>query len=265
MQEDWAKIDELADLDGNLIGPLDITGWYVPEVVNLQGDDLVWDWFSTNARAGQEANRIRATSELLGNFIRLHDADDDRILKFARKWGMLYLCEHGLPARHTGDVCLPLGKWIGLNGRNHEPIEGWRIYSRKAHELLNEAAKLYEEIRNRNIDHDLLNRQGRVAKDIQLWLDQAGTNVEFFWAENKQRVKLGTHSLFGALSVQLMALVSKTRGLAICSNCGEIYIPSRSPRTDQRNYCDKEECRNLAAWRDAKRHERRKGEAHNER
>jgi len=100
------------------------------------------------------------------------------------------------------------------------------------------------------------NRQVLLAKSVQSWLDQADVKIEYYWWNDKHKVVLGTPSLFAALSVQLMSTVSRN-GIAICSNCGDIYIPTRAPRRDQRSYCSKEECKR-ASWKDAKKDQRRK-------
>ncbi len=39
--------------------------------------------------------------QLLNDFIALADAPRSRIVAFARRWGSLHLCEHGLPPRHS--------------------------------------------------------------------------------------------------------------------------------------------------------------------
>jgi len=247
---------------GNLERPLDLTGWYIPEDITLQGKNLVWNLFNPNSVPGHEAKRVWSKPSLLTNFIRLHKAKDSTILHFARKWGVLCLCEHGLPAWHAGDHCLPLGDHVFLNGRNFEPIEVWRKYSSGVHDILEEAARIYRDMDETQVlkeRYKIWNRQVFLAKRVQSWLDQAAVKVEYFWWQDKQKVILGTPSLFAALSVQLMSVVSR-RGLAICCNCGEIYVPSRTPRADQRNYCDKEECKKLASWRDAKRDQRRNPE-----
>jgi hypothetical protein len=245
---------------GSLERPVDLTGWYVPKDVTLQGKNLVWHLFGSHMVAGTKAKKVWANSSLLLSFAGLHKKKDSQILQFSRKWGVLCLCEHGVPAWHIGNQCLPLGDHVFLNDRNTEPITLWRKYSLEAYKMLEEAARIYRDIEEDQVSDDryeIWNRQVLLAKRVQGWLDQAGVKVEYFWWQDKQKVIMGTPSLFAALAVQLMSLVSG-KGLAICSNCGKIYIPSRTPRRDQRNYCDKMECKKLASWRDAKRDRRRR-------
>jgi hypothetical protein len=209
---------------------------------------------------GTQLKKLWASPGLILRFARLHKKDDYEILQFAREWGVLCLCEHGLPAWHVGDQCLPLGDHAFLSGNNHEPIKIWRNYSLKAYKIIEEAAKIYWDMAGPERSKDkygIWNRQVLLAKRIQSWLNQAGVKIEYFWWHDHQKVVLGTPNLFAALSVQLMSLVSRG-GLAICSNCGVVYIPKRAPRRDQRNYCGKNECKKVACWRDVKRYKRRK-------
>ncbi|MFC2122745.1 hypothetical protein ACFLRP_03575 [Bacteroidota bacterium] len=246
---------------GNLERSVDSTGWHIPEDITLQGKNLVWNLFNPNSVSGREAKKVWLKPSLLTNFIRLRNAKGSTILNFARKWGVLCLCEHGLPAWHAGGLCLPLGDHVFLSGRQFEPIEVWRKYSSEAQGILEEAAKIYRDMDEMQVienRHEIWNRQVILAKRVQSWLDQAAVKVEYFWWQDKAKVLLGTPSLFAALSVQLMSVVSR-KSLALCCNCGEIYVPSRIPRADQRNYCDKEECKK-ASWRDAKRDQRRNPE-----
>ena len=59
----------------------------------------------------------------------------------------------------------------------------------------------------------------------------------------RPRITLGGCSpawghLFAALACQLMFAVTRTEGLAICTGCGDSYIPTRKPRVDQRQFCE---------------------------
>jgi hypothetical protein len=63
-------------------------------------------------------------------------------------------------------------------------------------------------------------------------------------------------SLFGALTVQLLAAMTYG-GFAICSGCGSVFVPrTRRPAFGRRRYCPR--CGRRAAVRDAKADHRRK-------
>jgi hypothetical protein len=65
-------------------------------------------------------------------------------------------------------------------------------------------------------------------------------------------------SLFGILTVQLILAIGQKEGFAVCSNCGQAYIPERKPDPTRRNYCGGPRCGLRAAWRDAARERRRR-------
>lgn len=89
-------------------------------------------------------------SGLLGAFLRLDGGRPKRFLSFARRYGLLYLCEHDLPATHpplaleTAEArrdtypCFPLV----LESDGRERIDAWRVFPRAARAFLAIAAKL---------------------------------------------------------------------------------------------------------------------------
>src|SRR5688500_5717260 len=54
-------------------------------------------------RVGDESRQrlLKTTEGILEDFLRLDGEPDKRLLRFARRWGILGLCEHGLPAIHN--------------------------------------------------------------------------------------------------------------------------------------------------------------------
>ena len=56
------------------------------------------------------------------------------------------------------------------------------------------------------------------------------------------QVEPETPSLIGALAYQIMLLVCKSDGLALCTACGEPYVPTKRPADRRRNYCKKPAC-----------------------
>ena len=80
-----------------LAPPLDDEGWDVPGVIELDGEDLVWRW--------EGSRRVRSGPGMLEGFLALGEGPDvppERVLAFARRWGVLMLCaDHELPWRHN--------------------------------------------------------------------------------------------------------------------------------------------------------------------
>jgi hypothetical protein len=172
----------------NLGSPIEPSYIPVPGVIELEGDKLIWRGVIPGLERTEYSNK-----ELLDRFIHLADADAKQILAYARKWGVLHICEHGLPASHnpqlysfspeqTVEQCSPLG-WPEIPERfgvieneeemeplfsGWEPIESWRAYSRDAQAILNIAAALYRDRATRLEDWERLTNDavGMMTADV---------------------------------------------------------------------------------------------------
>jgi hypothetical protein len=150
---------------------------FSPGAVELDGDRLIWN--------PQNGRYKRTRSTMLDNFIGLCDADDfpAAVLAFAKKWGVLGVCEHGLPCSHnqsfSGPPCLPMLVTPLPRGATHsfdtrtftwraiensrmpevrfcEPIGAWWAWSRKMKALLAIAAEVNQGKRARVEDWNTL-------------------------------------------------------------------------------------------------------------
>src|SRR5688572_22338072 len=74
-------------------GPLSPTELRVPARVELMGDTLEFTYKSP-------VRRVVPGNTLFSDFIALADAKQERVLAFARRWGVLEICDHLLPAGH---------------------------------------------------------------------------------------------------------------------------------------------------------------------
>jgi transposase len=117
----------------------------IPYKVELSAGNLEYWWEDDEVigRVGPP-DWPRQADEQLSEFIHLASADDERIVEFARRFGVLRLCNHWRPATHalgTAKPCFPLGADAEANyGR--EPTWPWRFYARQAVALLNVCARL---------------------------------------------------------------------------------------------------------------------------
>ena len=127
-----------------------------PRDIELDGQRLIWNAQSTRYK--------HTRSAILDDFIGLCHAFDNcsadhyrsAVLSYARKWGVLGLCEHGLPCSHSQPPfglndgvrpCLPmLVTPLPAEGpyavQYWEPLSVWYEWSRKAKALVNIAAQL---------------------------------------------------------------------------------------------------------------------------
>ncbi len=179
-QKEW-------ELGGLQFGRSDGYGFLtVPAKVNLNNtkDRLVWVFNSPPDYAGT----VLATAEVLNTFLQLGSATPEAILDFARSWGLLRLCKHGLPATHShspyGSVyfgedsayvlerypyCRPLGTSALDDNQGYEPISDWRQISRMAKALIDIVAKLNQDELGREDDWNVLyerSTMNRIGQNI---------------------------------------------------------------------------------------------------
>ena len=157
---------ELAGLttaEGALHRAAPATGWRAPGHVAADNGMLLWTSGSAiTGVVGNQGNEVVPTARLLEDFTALWDSDDDKIVAYAQRNGVLNLCaKHDKPCTHlppwvfeeldlteaqlddigTPGWCSPRRR--GLDGPHCEPLGRWRDYSKQAHTILVIAAKLY--------------------------------------------------------------------------------------------------------------------------
>lgn len=234
----------------------------VPAVIDLKDDVITWRWGDKHE---ENPDRPPAKApDLLLEFARLSDPKSgaDRILAFAKKWGVLEICHHGLPYSHNhlqeyflpNNYCTPL-RYSDGDRRYYEPIRRWWFFAAQARALLSVTARLRQgkpglrkdwmvifnwrpedmhPPRFHGVDCDI-DRQ-LVVYMVNRWL--ALGNVRPVLQRDGERVFVTFDTnLFGVLASQLMTAVSGTNRLGSCSACGMLYAPRRQPKSKQRNYC----------------------------
>ncbi len=274
-EKDWS-LAGITSSTGVLGRPLKSGVWYVPTKVWLEQDRLVWGRQS-------EIKQIVVSPRIFDGFVRLSDAEPDKILAYARRWGPIGFCEHDLPSTHNLQVLGPDRIGVGLcdprGWPDHcwEPIQLWRKYSLQGRALLNIASRLNENKSGNQEDWKCLDcwefpgtgvplwqcrtvhQRTSVAFELNRWLEIGGVRlaVECFKHSYSISLQPPYHlGVFGAIACQLAFAIARADGLAICSGCGQAYTPTRRPTVDRRNYCI--ECGRSAAVRDASRDYRRR-------
>lgn len=190
------------------------------------------------------------TEDVLPQFVRIAEkGTPEAVLRFARRWGILDLCDHGNPAAHAPG-CEPTGR---------EPIETWLRFSEQARSLIEIADHLHRKelpdadlwkavYRRRERDapwwsRDVAGERMQLAMVLQEWLHLGGVAPSVQWADMGKgdglRVGLQREGLFGVLATELVFTAAKTDGLAWCDGCKGFYVPRRKPRKDRNNYCDR--------------------------
>jgi len=234
--------------------------WHIPDSVELRDDRIYW--------AFREGICRQPDPGLIGEFTSLSKKGKRGILEFARKWGVLLLCRHGLPASHTKPLpespevfspCEPLG-WDEEERCGYEPLDLWYLFSTEASAILRITSSLLYNLSVDARDRDTLERAVRrlnltkgkglgdpgnplslkswTGQVISEWLRLGGINPCFAWNLQGASFKLtGGHSLFGAIAQQLLNAVFQSEGLVTCFECGNTFHPRRKPQRGRRIFC----------------------------
>lgn len=128
-----------------------------------EADSLHWRLL----RLAERAQLARPGDRLLRDFLILaDDLSGDRIVRFAQRWGVLGICEDGLPHTHNappreaewddyeaGAYCMPLGTGTLVSGGEaSEPLKAWRDLAGVLRALLGIAVALQQDERPRPTD-----------------------------------------------------------------------------------------------------------------
>lgn len=176
----------------------------VPGDVQLDGSMIHW---ADSKQA--PPRRVIAPHDILQQFLKLADAKPLKIEAFARKWGILGICQHALPRTHNvwrasardsipldgdGAPCEPLGMVADMRGyAGTEPIEAWQTWSQCARDTLALAdaahsdRKVSPEVWRRLFGTTPLDRQDArslkkgTASAVQHWLEFGNVRPQFSW------------------------------------------------------------------------------------
>ncbi len=254
----------------------------------LAGQWPVWpkiearDGFLTCRFFGDSPSYVGEGKGLLADFLALANAPDSDVEKYARKWGILGLCCHGLPTGHESvrlfiagaelakvktalmEPIIRAGKeqgasiidapcWSGNPSAGwREPTELWRFYADLARNLLRSAN--LARIAGRECPPARLAALNLLADELDRWLTLAPMQVRFIVDQGRPSIRLVPQNPISALSAVLAAQVcfaaSGSKDLLLCANCGRPYFPKRKPpREGTRTYCPR--CGKKAAQRSA--------------
>jgi len=241
----------------------------IPASLRLEGDRLIWLF---RDQAKPDAQPLFADPKgALDAFRDIRDGEG--VLRFARRYGVLGLCEHGLPVSHnpppvpaqeeeSSRMCYPLGWGSGMYW---EPIERWLHFVRVAMALVRIAARLHAETASDPGDWVTLYEDThrpelrdvaywatvvRNSEDswrlltwaVDDWLRLARLRLTLVWEKPRPILAYQASTTFGVIAIQLAAAASQSNSVAVCSGCGKPYSRTkRQPAVGKRNWCD--ECK----------------------
>ena len=248
------------------------------------------DWLIADAT---KRTKHRASRNLLSDFLEARDSQD-KLARFCRRWGVLGLCEHGIPRKYGNcryglESCSTQYDVFTSDSEGGRPV--YRESSRSLLKFANALSALlsigFEIAQERPgspedwktvaaIFADYLPefserspsiRAARVRLGIFMTrlIDACQIRPQFHWDDslNTWRIELDSEvsvsnvSNIPALMVlELTLTVADMDGLAVCSSCRRLYSPERRPDPARRNYCSV--CGKTAAMRYAAREYRKR-------
>ena len=231
--------------------------WGDQDVTNLGGKKVF---------IGQPLRQV--PDGLWKQFLRLHDATEEQVRRFALRYGPL------TPNLRPGET-EEISYWRHFSRLGHAIIRGHQAIAAGQHGEEGDWSVLSEFL---NVPFDsLIPRERRrqdplekaaavkfttIPRALNKWFAQAGPCTLVDASPNGYGILIAPRSntLLGAIVTQIANQVTGPTTVVACSNCGRVYEPSRRPRRGERHYC--RECRrNGVPGRDAAREFRRRGEA----
>jgi hypothetical protein len=257
---------------------------------------LKWEMFGPNSeRPSLRTDFVGA----LDRFINLADAPPERILQFAREWGVLNLCGHRLPYTHRPlpppSADNPFRDFLPPEPMVCRPVKFelasvWRDHAHRLKAILQAAANLHLGKTGEPADWAVIepwhepteswwNEQARAAEPLSTveWsgitlqkmhlefavsglIADSGAKPFFYWPLNRPpTITVLSGGLPSVLAIQVAFAIVGGKTFASCTSCGKLYEPERKPQAGRRNYCS--DCRATAPKRDYARR-RREAEKH---
>jgi hypothetical protein len=230
--------------------------WVIQPGIRLENDRLVYDAVPADPRVWSWAER--PTARLLWDFAGLAEAAEKDILAYAKKWGVLALCRHGIPAETVFSSHFRSGR-MDCHATGKEPIRKWREYA----SIFQQELVSIDETRADNFAADKtawdISRKALTFGHLRPVLVRTEVG-ELALRLSGSRVGAG---LPAALCYQLLVLMAGGKGLLVCAECGNWFESANRRNPDRNVYCD--QCGRAAAVRAASRryyenHKRRKRE-----
>jgi hypothetical protein len=220
---------------------------FVPRDIRLDGEFLSWPWVqpwgsSDDKRLKRRVAYREAKPDMLARFLRLHSATDETILGYARRWGVLGICDHGLPCSHNH--CLPMlcpTREKGLSFRLMEPLAAWRGWSKKAQALISIGAHLnqgkvahvedwqvikdlpfFGQVGTEPVMESVTDARRELADELDGWISIGQVRPRISWRKDRARFSLDAVSsgpnLFGLLALNIAVAIAAGEG-AGCVLC----------------------------------------------
>lgn len=250
----------------------------VPERTKLSPDRSEITWDGGPADATVRVRHTQADHRMLKAFVQLWKQKPESILRYAQRWGVLYLDKDGRPCQTVGPF------------ERRESLEAWRYFSRRAHAVLNIASnlklgklgeisdwealrgtarwtgKFFQEMdryapfeqsmiplieypfdRDREETHVNKNYVRSVTGEIALlsieatfWLKLTRVGFRVGFTGSGMRPVIDYNDcMLAAIALQLALVLGEVETLFTCDGCHLPYVRTRrSPKDGQANFCE---------------------------
>lgn len=234
--------------------------WLLPSKLVLESEVFHWE-----ESIGKKQTAVSPARGMLEEFMGLEKADDERIFRYARRWGLLKVQQARIGRTDTwtsagSDLREVAGGEVLISGV--EPLSVWRHWIARFAAAIRSGARIrfskppercdWEVLHQLEADEDDIflircllqsdpvhfkKEEARfwLYSQIQRWAKFGEVSLTLDWDANA--ILITTRSLFAGLVVQLMAAMCSSNGLAVCSECGKTYSPTRKPVPGKRSYC----------------------------
>jgi hypothetical protein len=263
---DWRY---LVDDEGRLDRPARMPMWSAAPEVEFGNGCLLFCYPMRPGGRSLRHREMRASAELLTDFVRLEDASAETILGYAHRHGRFGFCKHGDLSHNLRIEGCPAAVSKTASGQMavRESLDCWRTVAGHACALLNLSAQIFkgtvDDFTLGRVNPQLFLSADRlkaarrdpgsfVAFGVELWLRLFQVRPRISYIPDRKRFEsriVGTPPLPAALALQIMLTVTRSAGIANCSSCGNPFSPRRRPNSKRNAYC--KSCGIRGAWRDA--------------
>jgi len=204
---------------GRVERPVVAEGWLQAAEVELHEGRLKYTY-------QQPLRRVQLRSGYFWKFLRLASAQDQQIVEYARAFGPLVATAALSFSNETTIPDAPDG--FATVQQNRDSLEVWRQTAQEMLELLKLAAELEEcssGVSEASTSRIRITRQKRmdIAAKVNTWMFASSVHPQLIWEAEHWAVRLRVDNLLGALAVQMMLMISRKAGLALCGYCGGLF------------------------------------------
>lgn len=248
--------------------------------LNANGDLESVHWSGTRIVNSARTRMLPPSANVFEDFLNLADAAPNKVLRFARRNGMLGLCAHRLPQWHVprtvsgdGYVHFCESMRVGSHGFT-ESVDSWRMISRSAGAIV---ALAKGSLRAKLDKQEEWNHAIWLPKKLSKWGNEAKRHSKILSHKKPAESKLLEHmcfiasewircsgvapslssqggkfcitfslpekgfTLFGVLAAQLAAVLASDQSLKLCAHCRTVVEAGRNIGRDKHTFCS--DCR----------------------